>query len=213
MRDILFCGATMVLMPRHDRACPVCSTVYSVTDADLRRHCGITCSVACSYKLRADKSRKQVATACSSCSEPITVPLYRVGRAHGRNYCSVRCLGSGAVRDPAYLSLRGAITYAAGKTLPFPPSELALLDALRAAGLTVVHQYVLTINGRSFCADFFIADRGVIIELDTRDTHNRPRIRPRDAAMDAAAHALGHRVVRIRDDGDTAAALAAVLAA
>ena len=194
------------------RECPSCGIVYTADTVRLRHGRGTTCSRFCSYRLRGDHQRKQVDLVCGTCGREFHRAPSTIKGKHGADFCSPECHYRGrtlgvsrrVVTEPytytsngrRKLSEAGALAYAAGNTLPRPQSELNVLAALAETGERVTYQHIVKGESRTYVVDFYLPDRGVVIEIDGPE-HRRQAAVDRDAAVDEVLAGLGVRVVRV----------------
>lgn len=82
--------------------------------------------------------------------------------------------------------------------------ELAVRDALTAAGVEFVFQYPVG----PYVADFFLPAKNLILEVDGHYWHSLPGAKERDARRDADLVTLGYRVVHIPEHRIKSAAVA-----
>jgi len=73
--------------------------------------------------------------------------------------------------------------------------ELAVRDALTAAGVEFVFQYPI---GR-YVADFFLPSKNLILECDGDYWHSLPGVKEKDSSRDAYLAARGYRVIRLAE--------------
>lgn len=200
-----------------ERQCPACNCTYVADATRLGHGRGTTCSRECSYSLRAKNLERRVDGVCATCGQEFSRPPSQVKGKYGSNFCSPQCHYAGrslgltrrVVTEPyrysdasvAALSQAAARSYASGRTLPYPKTEIAARDLLARHGVAFVHQYVVTLpSGRAVVVDFFLPGRNVAIEVDTPNAHGKPR-RDQDSQRDEALASLGIRVLRVADDG------------
>jgi predicted HNH restriction endonuclease len=74
-----------------ERACPICSTVYSASPTRLAWGRETTCSKACSYELRAKAKSNQVQRVCIGCGELFERCPSHLDRNGKGKYCSRKC--------------------------------------------------------------------------------------------------------------------------
>jgi very-short-patch-repair endonuclease/transposase-like protein len=90
--------------------------------------------------------------------------------------------------------------------------ERALMDALAAAGIAYVFQFVV---GDKFLCDFAFPAAMLIVECDGEYWHSTPKQRRRDTSKDAYLQACGYTVIRFSDkqiEHDVNACVAAIAA-
>ncbi len=210
-----------------ERQCPVCGKSYIADATRLRWGRETTCSRDCSYKLRGDNLSDQEAFVCPICGKEFARCRSHIKGKHGSQFCSRAChyigrsagLSKRVVAKPyvytkqgaVSLSVHAALQYASGRTLSYPQTEIAAVEALLAAGVEFRHQQVFLHPGGAFCCDFFFPSMNAVVELDSPTAHRRGN--KSDAERDAFLNEIGIRVIRIPDEGDTEEVTALLLAA
>lgn len=76
--------------PYVEKVCPVCSNVFSVKPSILEKGRGLTCSLHCSYQVRAGRKSQGLINNCLRCGKDIKTTKYRREKGHDK-YCSRKC--------------------------------------------------------------------------------------------------------------------------
>ena len=106
-------GATKMAKHTRTKICMVCSTPFTLVGTQM--HDRVTCSLACSYKMRGDAKKKWVMKACMTCASFFQIKLFESETAR---YCSKACKYA---RNTAYTTRDCSVC---GKTFTSPPSQM-----------------------------------------------------------------------------------------
>src|SRR5699024_399092 len=149
---------------------------------------------------------------CGTCGRQFKRAPSSIKGKHGANFCNPEChyrgrtlgISKRVVTEPyshspdtlRRLSEAGAYAYAAGATLERPKSELYVLSLLAELGEKTVYQFVVKGELRTYVVDFYLPERGIVIEIDGPE-HGKARARKRDRDVDEILTGKGIFPIRI----------------